>query len=157
MNSFKIFNGWLSSNLCVVFCGSFQTHFVTDRVFLCTPRLLGEGQTDVYPNVGDSRGYKHQIVPKFIGASALHFGKLHIQTLLSSLITKTNISCYRTRCTKSWGRVKKLNVVVCMCNVYDYECECQCEWIDKKRCEWVISVNGQGGLHSYVSTRFVTI
>ena len=32
-------------------------------------------------------------------------------------------------------RVKKLNVVVCMCNVYDYECECKCEWIDKKRCE----------------------
>ena len=32
-------------------------------------------------------------------------------------------------------------------NVYDYECKymCECEWTDKKRCEWVIGVDGQGG------------
>ena len=36
-----------------------------------------------------------------------------------------------------------------MCNVYDYECECkcECEWTNKKRCEWVISVNGQWMKH----------
>ena len=27
-----------------------------------------------------------------------------------------------------------------------------CMWTDTKMCEYVISVNGQGGLHPYVST-----
>ena len=52
---------------------------------------------------------------------------------MQGTIPRHAIMCYHTSCIESTVRVKTLNVVVCMCNVYNYECDY--EWTDKKTCE----------------------